>query len=207
MEFLSGGPGWIRSDRFDFEARMPEGFPSYTMIQVRSGSAQKLQPMLQTLLGDRFRLVLRREMTERSVYILTATGTPKLTPWKDGDGEATNLSLSGQRNPSGQQYARLVGVKVSMARLADALGLSSATGQLVLDRTGIPGEFNIDVQFVPQNEAFIALMERETGTATNFTSGPSLFAALEEQLGLRLESIRAPVETLIVEHAEKPSEN
>jgi uncharacterized protein (TIGR03435 family) len=228
---LSGGPGWIRSDRFDLEARMPDGFPSYTMIQVRAGNAPRLQSMLQVLLADRFKLVVRREMTERSIYVLTATATPRLTASKDGDeeaarggfvsvptapgtatltgmrDEATNVSFFSQRNASGQEYARLQGKRFSMARLANALGMPGAAGRLVLDRTGIAGEFNIDIQFVPHDEAFIAMMERATGAAPNFMSGPSLFVALEEQLGLRLEAIRAPVETLVVEQAEKPTEN
>ncbi|MGH9238481.1 MAG: TIGR03435 family protein [Vicinamibacterales bacterium] len=205
-DLISGGPGWIRSDRFDLEARMPEGFPSYTMIQVRSGSAPKLQPMLQALLVERFKLAVRREMRERAVYVLTATDTPKLTPWRDGDGEANIGSLFQQSNPSGQIFARLRGTKWSMARLADALGQSPAAGRVVLDRTGIAGEFNVDLQFVP-GEAFIATIAQATGAPPNVASGPSLSTALEEQLGLRLEAIRAPVETLTVEHAEKPSEN
>ena len=82
-----------------------------------------------------------------------------------------------------------------------------ATGQRVLDRTGIAGEFNIDVQFVPRSEAFVAMVERETGAAPAFVSGPSLFIVLEQQLGLRLEAIQASVETLTVVRAEKPTEN
>jgi uncharacterized protein (TIGR03435 family) len=206
-EFLSGGPGWIRSDRFDLEARMPEGFPSYTMLQVRAGNAPRLQSLLQALLAGRFKLVLRREMRERSIYVLTATGAPKLTAWKEGDEEGSLPSLFSQRNENGQESARLVGKKLSMKQLADALGMPPAAGRLVLDRTGIAGEFNIDIQFVPHDEAFLAMVERQTGAAPNYMSGPSLFTALEEQLGLRLEAIRAPVETLVVEQAEKPSEN
>ena len=205
-DLVSGGPEWIRSDRFELEARIPDGFPSYTMLQVRSGSAPKLQPMLQALLVERFKLAVRREMRERLVYVLTATDTPKLTPWRDGDGEATIGSISQQSNPSGQIFARLEGRKMSMARLADALGQSPAAGRVVLDRTGIAGEFNINLEYVP-GEAFIATMAQATGAPPNVASGPSLSRALEEQLGLRLEAIRAPMEVLIVEHAEKPSEN
>ncbi|MGH9240220.1 MAG: TIGR03435 family protein [Vicinamibacterales bacterium] len=204
-EFISGGPDWIRSYRFDLEARMPEGFPSYTMIQVRSGNAPRLQPLLQAMLADRFKLMLRRGMKERSVYILTATAKPTLTAWKEEDGEGGLASISGPSGLNGP-FARLMARKVSMARLADALGMPPATGQRVLDRTGIVGEFNIDIRFVP-NEAFVAMVERETGAAPAFASGPSLSTALEEQLGLRLESIRASVETLTVERAEKPTEN
>ena len=93
-----------------------------------------------------------------------------------------------------------------MARLADALGMPPATGQRVLDRTGIAGEFNIDLRFVP-SDAFVAQVERETGRAPTFGAGSSLFKALEEQLGLRLEAIRAPVETVVIDRAEKPTEN
>jgi uncharacterized protein (TIGR03435 family) len=204
-DFLSGEPAWVRSDRFDIEARLPEGTPNYTAAQLRSGNAPELQARLQTMLADRFQLVLRGEMKERPVFVLSAPkGASKLTPWKEGDGEG--LSISQQTNQNGEQYAQFRGRRMSMVRLADALGLTSAAGRLVLDRTGIAGEFNIDVQYAPSNLAFLAMVERATGAPAAFV-GPSLFTALEEQLGLKLNAVTANVESWVIERVQKPSEN
>jgi uncharacterized protein (TIGR03435 family) len=201
-EFLSGEPAWVRSDRFDIEARLPEGTPSYTAAQLRSGNAPELQAMLQAMLADRFQLVLRGEMKERPVFVLTAPkGASKLTPWKEGDGEGFSIT-----NPFGKQYAELSGRKLSMVRLAVALGSTPAAGRLVLDRTGIAGEFNIDVQYAPHNPAHLAIIERATGAPAVYV-GPSLFTALEEQLGLRLNEVTANVESWVIERVQKPSEN
>jgi uncharacterized protein (TIGR03435 family) len=158
--------------------------------------------MLQAMLADRFQLVLRGEMKERPVFVLTAPkGASKLTPWKEGDGEGFSIT-----NPFGKQYAELSGRKLSMVRLAVALGSTPAAGRLVLDRTGIAGEFNIDVQYAPHNPAHLAIIERATGAPAVYV-GPSLFTALEEQLGLRLNEVTANVESWVIERVQKPSEN
>ena len=75
---FSGEPAWTRSELFDIQALIPAGSPSYTKTQLRNGEAPELQTMLQTLLTDRFKLVLRRELKEMPVYVLTVDkGGPK----------------------------------------------------------------------------------------------------------------------------------
>jgi uncharacterized protein (TIGR03435 family) len=196
FSLLSGGPGWSRSDEFEIQALIPGGSPSYTTQQFMRGEAPKLQAMLQTLLADRFKLTLNREVKELPVYLLTSgRGKPKLSSAKDGDRVKEALVI-----PGGQTSVHLIGGKLSIAKLADQLTI--ATGRLVLDRTGIPGEFNYDVAYVPIDNQTNADIARERGW-----SGRSLSTALQEDLGLQLNSSKEKVEILAIDHAERPSPN
>jgi uncharacterized protein (TIGR03435 family) len=203
FELLSGGPEWIRSDKFDIEAVIPKGSPSYTRRQLSIGNAPKLQMMIQTLLAARFKLTLRRNIKEMSVYLLTlGKGAPKLTEWKDADGTAYTVNTG--LNPNGQVSTAIGGRKLSMADLAQQLGLIAR--RPVLDRTGITGEFTYAFEFAPSDDQ-PGVREMRANGRFPFLSGPSLFTVLEEELGLKLETSKAPVEVLVIEHAEKPSEN
>jgi len=202
-ELLSGGPEWIKSDKFDIEAIIPKGSPSYTRQQLSIGNAPKLQMMIQTLLADRFKLTLRRNIKEMPVYLLMlGKGAPKLTEWKDADGTAYTVNTG--LNPKGQVSTAIGGRKLSMADLAQQLGL--ITRRPVLDRTGITGEFTYAFEFAPSDDQ-PGVREMRADGRFPFLSGPSLFTALEEELGLKLETSKAPVEVLVIEHVERPSEN
>jgi len=190
--FLTGGPSWVRSDQFDIQALMPDGSPIYNFAQMYNRRAPALQSMLQTLLADRFKLVLHREMKEMPVYALTiARGGPKLTPSRDDEKTVLNITggLIGQ-----SQDLMLHGRKASMASFVRVLETLSFMDRPVLDRTGLTGEFNFEMKFAPIN-------------AFSNTASPSIFTALQEQLGLKLEATKAPVEFLVIDSAEKPSEN
>lgn len=189
LDLLSGGPGWVRlrSDQFAIQALMPEGSPRYTPQQVRSGDAPKLQLMLRTLLEDRFKLVLRHELKEMPVYLLkTWKGTPKLTPSRDDDKVFSGTRV--QADPDGQTYMKLEGGKASMTDLASSL--TFATLRPVLDRTEIRGEFNFAVEY-----------------DSNGLVRPTIFDAIQGQLGLKLDDSKGPVDIWVIEHVEKPSEN
>jgi uncharacterized protein (TIGR03435 family) len=190
-DFLIGGPDWVRSDQFDVQALMPDDSPVYTFRQMREGQAPALQAMLQKMLADRFKLVVHREMKEMPVYVLTiGRGGPKLATSSSDDKFRINISGS----PRGQEDRLLVGKKASMANLAQTIGL--IVDRPVFDRTGITGEFNFEAKYAPvDNNAF------------GNTSSSSIFTALQEQLGLKLEATKAPLEVFVIDHAEKPSEN
>jgi uncharacterized protein (TIGR03435 family) len=194
-DYLTGGPAWIRSDEFDVQAVMPETAPTYTFTQFLGRRAPLLQSMLQNLLADRFKLELHREMKEMPVYLLTvAKDGPKLTPSKSDDKRYVQVS----GNPALPASDRvMIGRKATMSDLVDLLQATRITDRtVVVDRTGIQGEFNFDVKFAPiDNNAF------------GNTSSPSIFTALQEQLGLKLEAGKAPVEFLVIDHAERPTEN
>ena len=117
----------------------------------------------------------------------------KLTPSKED--EKPTLNVNG--HPAAQISDRVVvGRKASMEKLAQLLGLPSVTNRPVLDRTGLTGEFTFQFKYAPvDNNAF------------GNTSSPSIFTALQEQLGLKLEAANASLEVLVIDRAEKPSEN
>jgi uncharacterized protein (TIGR03435 family) len=203
------GPEWIFSDQYDIEARIPDGPPAITVRPYTTGGnsytpSPRLLTMLQNLLADRFKLVLRRETKEMPVYFLTeAKGGAKMTAWKEGDRISAPIGVGYSPNSSGTQYvARMVAYKASLPQIAETVRI--VVGRHVLDRTGIPGEFKFNLLFAP-SEAMEAEISQHS-TLPIMTS-PSLQTALESEVGLKLEPGRGPVEFLTIERIERPSEN
>ena len=173
---VSGGPGWLDHDNYDFEATTGE--PTKFLPGV-------LEQYLQSLLEDRFHLKFHRETKEFPTYVLVvAKGAPKLTPHSGDEGTGTNSHGNGVK-------ITMTGTKLSMAGFASFL--ARETDRPVIDETGIPGEFDVKMEWSPdQSEG---------------SPGPSIFTALQEQLGLRLASSKGPVEIIVIDSLEKPSEN
>jgi uncharacterized protein (TIGR03435 family) len=143
-------------------------------------SREQRMLMLQSLLVDRFKLKLHRETREIPLYALTvAKGGPKLTPSTPNGG-----SSSGPRNVT----AKGATIEVFARMLSDVLM------QPVVDRTGLTGNYDVRVDFAPMQ-----------GPADD--TAPSLFTAIQEQLGLKLESTKGPVEVVVIDSAEKPDAN
>ena len=175
---ISGGPPWLDTDRFDIEAKA-EGEPTREQMMV----------MLQTLLADRFQLKVRRETQDENVYALVvAKGGHKLKP-PTGDRSYVSLWRYDPPTEPGVHYA-LRGKKADLALIAKHIGQQMS--RPVVDRTGITGEFDFEVDFAIDDKP---------------ESGPTLMAAIQATLGLKLEPAKAPMETLVVEHVEKPSAN
>jgi uncharacterized protein (TIGR03435 family) len=191
-DFISGGPAWIKSDRFTIQAVMPEGSPEYTTAQFLNGEAPKLELMIKNVLADRFQLKIHRDTREVSGYALVvAKNGAKLTTAKEGNGLAVGAPV--RRRAEGSVNQHFVAQRTSMIYVALMLGV--LTHKPVVDRTGITGDFTFDVEFAPENAA--------AGEST----APSLFTAIQEQLGLKLESAKVPAEVIVIDRAEKPSEN
>jgi len=202
---IVGGPGWIRSDQFDIHAKA-EGNPSGSVM---------MGPMLQSLLEDRFQLKIHRETREGPVYALTvAKGGFKLQPRTADCPPPPTFDPANPPNPAAMRAAasapdacgmrmttgqnRIVEFKgTTIASFATNLSLN-VTDLPVIDRTGITGLFNIHLEFRADDFAT---------TDAPATGGPSLFTALEEQLGLKLERTRGPSDVLVVDKVERPSEN
>jgi uncharacterized protein (TIGR03435 family) len=185
---ISGGPGWMGSDLFDINA---EAESPVHMDQFAT--------MLQSLLAERFHLIVRRETRQMPVYALVVAKTgPKV---KGADQSAPPVFKI--------RRGLLVAPKASTAELA--FQLSNFLGQSVLDKTQLTGKYNLRLEWVPdenQVAMFSAMGVPEgNGAPAADWPGPSLFTAIEEQLGLKLESQKGPVEILTVERIEKPSEN
>ncbi len=144
-----------------------------------------LQPYLQSLLADRFHLRFHRETKEFPVYLLMlAKNGPKLISHSGEGGEGTN-------SHGDRVKENMTGTNLSMAGLAAFL--ASRLDRPVIDHTGLTGKYDVALEWSPDQ--------------TGDLPGPSVFTALQEQLGLRLESAKGPVEILIVDSVEKPSEN
>ena len=147
-----------------------------------------LSLMLQSLLADRFKLVVRRDTQTRSGYALTVMkGGVKAQPSDPAAPASTNLSR-GNLSAKGCDMARLV------------FKLSGILGVPVVDLTGEMRGFDLSLQWVPDELT-------KPGAQSVVPDGPSLFTALQEQLGLRLDSRKIPVEVLMVDQVEMPSEN
>jgi uncharacterized protein (TIGR03435 family) len=175
---VSGGPAWLDTDRFNVEAK-PAGQPARNEVMA----------MLQALLVERFQLKVRRETRQGSVYeLLVASRGPKLKP-STADNSFLRLNRNTPPDLQGVSYT-IVGQKVSMAKLAD--DLMGYLQRPVVDRTGISGEFDFKIDYAIEGHS---------------ETGPSIFTALQDQLGLRLRTAKGPVQNLVVQKAERPTEN
>jgi uncharacterized protein (TIGR03435 family) len=195
MNLISGGPGWVRSqsDLWDLEAVIPEGALDYTQEQLKKGEAPKLRKMLQTLLADRFKLVMRSESREIAAYELTAeNGAPRLTVRPE------LREMLARQSPGIMLERGLILVK--NAPIADFIPLLERDiKQPVLDRTGLTGQYSFLFEYTP--------LERLNNGGTPF-AGPSIFSALPEQVGFKLEkSGTVTQQAWIIERVERPSEN
>jgi uncharacterized protein (TIGR03435 family) len=179
---LTGGPDWIRHENYDIVAKAPANTTN-----------DQISKMLQTLLADRFKLVNHGETRVLPIYaLILAKGGPKFrarTDARPGDG---NFKIAG---------GRLSGQGVTMHDLADIL--VRVFDRTVLDKTGLDGKFDINLQWTPDVTSAIG-NDREAPPDPN---GPSLVTALSEQLGLRLEPSKAPVPIVVIDHVEKPTAN
>jgi uncharacterized protein (TIGR03435 family) len=190
---ISGGPGWLDTAKFDILAK-PDANPA-------DGVKLPLLPMLQSLLEDRFKLVVRRETRELSVYELKlAKSGGQLGPnLKESSAGACPVDAPAVGTiPCGGfvlDRGRLAGNKDQLSALTKPL--SGIVDRPVVDKTGLTQRFDLILEWSP-----------DMGGAANSNSGlPSIFTALQEQLGLRLEPAKEPTEVLVVDRAEKPSEN
>ena len=165
---ISGGPEWIETDHWDVSAKAPAGF-------IPTG--QQMQPMMQALLADRFRLKLHRETRELSAFALVVgKGGPKLTASTFAD---SRISIG---------HGIFTGQKIDMAGLADALARES--DRTIVDQTGLSGEYDVTLKWSPD-------------AADPDPAAVPLFTAIQEQLGLKLEATKAPVEILVIDSVQK----
>jgi bla regulator protein blaR1 len=208
---VSGGPDWIQNDPYDLQAKLPDNVPSYTMAQLRDGEAPEISMMLQSLLADRFDLKYHRETRQLPVYVLTQVRkSPKLGPAKREMRQQKDGSMAIDRSliwtfPRGangeinfnQSTIQMIVRSRTIQELTDTL--SGAMDRPVLNRTGLIGDFDISLQYDrdidPDIDDFGA------------TFGPSMMKAFERQLGLKFEATKGPVDILVIDHIERPSDN
>lgn len=208
---ISGGPNWIGSARYDIEAKA-----------AASLDGSLWRPMLESLLEDRFRLKVHREVKELAIFELVADRNGiKLPPAREGGCLASDPVVQpvppapGQPGRCGRiqlirslgAQARLEGGKISMPQLA--MTLSGILGRTVADQTAFAGTFDINLEFAIDDAipAFQDPSGKPDQHIASVDAPPSLFTALKEQLGVRLESAKGPVTILVIDQIEKPSSN
>lgn len=212
---LEGGPDWVASDRFDIVAKSERAVPATGAF---FGGQEPLRMMLRTLLSDRFKLLLHKETKELPIFELVLArqdgrlgpqlrpaavecaaqaaaakgGAPPASPGPPGPGSCfMNLNPVSVR-----------GGGVTLAMLANIL--TGPTQRLVIDRTGLTGNWDLEVNYTPDRSQVPPGVELPSSIDPN---GPSLYTAIEEQLGLKLRPARGPVEVLVIDSVQQPTPN
>jgi uncharacterized protein (TIGR03435 family) len=192
---ISGESQWVDTERFDIDARTATSnakTPTDT-----SGDWRKILEGLKSLLVDRFQLALHSETKEQAVYALVVNkGGPKLQESTD---PRSLIRKMGRGTIKGQA--------VALGMLA--LNLSNELGRRVIDKTGLAGKYDFELKWESSQGSAAPILSIQTAEVAlpADSEGPSIFTALKEQLGLRLESGKGPVEVLVIDRAERPSEN
>jgi uncharacterized protein (TIGR03435 family) len=209
---IIGGPAWIDSDRFDIVAKT-DGTPT----------PQEMGAMLRTLLKDRFKLSAHNETRHLPIYTLVTTTSraelgPRLRRSEVSEAEcAVRRAAIRRREPvppqppgkppvcgSGRTVpGRITAVGWPMEQLGSAL--TAFAGRVVLERTALSGLFDFDLEWTP--DQLPRQPPDDPDPPRIDPNGPSLFTALHEQLGLKLESTKGPVDVLVVDRADKPTED
>ena len=206
---VSGGPGWINSDRFDILAKSdrdaaeggPDDMRKMSDAQMKT-AAEQMRAKLRALLADRFQLTIHHETKEQPVYALViGKNGSKLKEAEVKQGDRRRMMRMGRSELNAEGAA--------MDMLTHTL--SNVLGRPVIDHTGLKGNYDFKLTWTP-----------DPGQAGGFggppppgveappppdPNGPSIFTAVQEQLGLRLESQKGPVDLIVIDKVEKLSEN
>jgi bla regulator protein blaR1 len=194
---LSGANGWMNSERYTILAKgtLAEGPVDYRSMNdaQRRAVGALIRKRMQKLLAERFQLVVHTETKQLPMYALVvAKGGHKLTP---------NPSPDGSPQSSSTGRAMFKAKRVSLEQIAQTL--AGITGHPVRNETALEGYYDLDMKWTPD----AAPAAPDAADVLPAQVGPTLFTALQEQLGLKLEAKRGPVETLVIDRAERPSEN
>jgi uncharacterized protein (TIGR03435 family) len=192
---ILGGPGWMNSTNFDIEAKADSSVDEQMQALTPAAGGLKKRKMVQALLADRFKLVTHFETKELPIYALVAAkGGPKFGV----------IQSNGTTINSGTGHIEVQGSN-SVALLAEEL--AKIVGRVVVDKTGVAGRYDLSLKWTPDDGAAPRQSSTERGAPAPDLSGPSIFTALQEQLGLKLMPQKGPVQVLVIDHIEMPSEN
>lgn len=187
---ITGGPAWLESEKYDLVAKPDgEGQPN----------DKQWKGMVQKLLADRFKLTFHRDKKELSVFaIVVGKNGPKLTK---SAGDPNGLP--------GLFFRGLGDLPARNATMADFAGVMqrAVLDRPVVDQTGLSGRFDFELKWTPDETQFAGLGVRVPAPSDDLAAPPDLFTAIQEQLELKLQSTKAPVEVLVIDRVEKPSEN
>jgi uncharacterized protein (TIGR03435 family) len=208
-DLISGTPGWADSARYDFAAKVA----GPDVDALKKLSPEQRRSMLQPALADRFKLKVHTETKQLPVFeLVVAKGVSKLKEATPGDTYANGIKGPDGVGRGGMMRmgrGQLSGQAVPIGNLVNML--SQQLHQTVIDKTGLAGKYDLELNWTP-DQGSDPMFKGPDGappradTAPD-ASGPSIFTAVQEQLGLKLQSTKGPVETLVIDHIEMPSEN
>jgi uncharacterized protein (TIGR03435 family) len=215
MFMLAGGPGWIANERFDLVAKLDGDPPP---VAPGSGS-DPLMLAMRALLTDRFKLKVHRETREGDIYalVMARPGGNRGPALKPSTQDCSPQGIQARRaapppTASGGVVSVACGMQMAPGRigfgglplLSFVNGLSGQVERVVVDRTGLSGNWDFELTFAAERPAW--LPPGEELPAADPTA-PSIFTAIQEQLGLRLQAAKGPVDVLVIDHVERPNEN
>jgi uncharacterized protein (TIGR03435 family) len=191
---ITGGPDWVNTATWEVAAKIdppdkapPKADPAYDAFNARRSQR------LQSLLADRFGLKCHMVTKELPVYeLVLAKGGSKLKETTAEEGKRGSTNIHGQDHKS-------TGTFTGITTKALAATLSGETGRTVVDKTGLTASYDFTLTWASDDQP--------TAADADTASGPTIFTALQEQLGLKLESSKGPVEVLVIDSVEKPGEN
>ncbi len=214
---VSGSPSWFTSDRYDIDAKMEASVADALEKLTPAPRTIARRQMLQRLLEDRFKLIIRRETSELPVYSLViAKNGVKIKQAKSGDTYENGLrDREGHVRGAG---ATFIGVNAGALTLTgQAVTIANLVGLLaryvdrpIVDKTGLTGNFDFFLQFTTNQGALQPTGGDASSGAlppSSDTNAPYLLTAVQEQLGLKLEPGKGPAEMIVIDHVEKPSGN
>jgi uncharacterized protein (TIGR03435 family) len=213
---LIGAPAWVASKGFDIDAKEDAAFVEAAKTLSPEQRIAQIRLMVQALLQERFHLQVSRETRELPVYALVvAKGGPKMTAMPPPDLSRTSAPPPApgdapvRRRGSGIRSTGrgdLTGLAATMDLLTNVLSNQNETaGRLVLDKTGLTGNYDWTLKWTPEKSE--STVSGGSGNAGADETGPSFFTAIQEQLGLKLESQKGPVAVVVIAHVELPDAN
>ena len=184
---ISGGPAWVNSDGYDVTAKTPDD------VAHHKGPNDD-KKMVQALLSDRFKLTMHTESRELPIYALVIG--------KNGSKFEIAKPHVGSSGVTGRGETHWTFTEAPLSLLVHVL--SQRLGRPVVDRTGLTAHYDFKLEWSPDPTSS---EPRDSGSSASDPAGPTLFTAIQEQLGLRLEAQKGPVEVLVIDHVDRPSEN
>jgi uncharacterized protein (TIGR03435 family) len=209
QDLISGGPDWVESEGYDFDAKVAGA----DLEEWKKLTPKQRGSMLQSVLQDRFKLKVHTETKQLPVFeLVVAKGGPKLKEATPGDTYANGI-----KGPDGVSRGGMMRMGRGQVT-GQALPMTSVVNMLaqqlhrtVIDKTGLTGKYDLELNWTPEEGEGMGPPPPAGGPQhadpSSDSSGPSIFTAVQEQLGLKLQSAKGPVETLVIDNVEKPSEN
>ena len=197
-DLMSGGPGWVDSVNFDIDAKVA-GADVDAMKKLNN---EQRRSMLQPVLADRFKLTIHTEIKQLPVYdLVLAKSGSKLKEATVGDTYDNGIKSTDGKGGAGMMRMRPGQLNAQGVPITSLINqLAQQLHRTIIDKTGLTGKYDLTLTWTPDDTP-------PQEEATGDSSAPSIFTALQEQLGLKLQPSKGPVETLVIDHAEMPSEN